>query len=307
MTQVFDPGTTCVRRVWLTLGSLSMDCHSPAAGYFVTSFDPGAPDIRAVTNVRPDDDGIDDHTQFMGARTVSVDISAIVTAGAVIDQVAAQFAPFMVPSARPTLHYVLDRPGAPERIMVVRAAQYAYKVDDNYQRDIQLQFVAADPVAYDPAPQSATSWAGSSGNIAGRRYDLTFDRTYPAGSSGPSSALLSTDGDVPVQPLLRLFGPATGAQVRFNVPGGLSGAVGMIASYTIDAGHYIEVDCNQKTAFRDGDPAQNVMAFLNWNLTMTYGWPTIVPGQASLYMAYTATSATSATQVQAFWNDGYLT
>ena len=48
----------------------------------------------------------------MGTRVVSADITALAGAGARIDDVADNFAPFMVPSARPVLHYVLDRPGA---------------------------------------------------------------------------------------------------------------------------------------------------------------------------------------------------
>jgi hypothetical protein len=286
-----------------------LDCHDEDAGYFVTAFDPGSPDVRAVVNPRPDANGIDDTTQFLGGRLISVDITAIATAGAQIDDVAASFAPFMVPSSRPELHYVLDRPGAPERVLIVRAAQYSYKVDDPVQRDIQLQFQAADPVAYDPAVQSETAWAGSSGNVAGRRYDLTYDRVYPAGSAAPSYAWLENDGDVTASPVLKLWGPATGAKVTLTIPSGPGqgnyGAVGLAASYVIAAGHYVLIDTDEKTAFLDGDTTKPVVASLDWNGLMQFGWPRI-PARSTVRMAYSGTSTTSATQATATWQNGYL-
>jgi hypothetical protein len=295
----------CVRRVWLVLDGQQLDLHDEQGGYFITEFDPGAPTVRDVTNNRPDANGLDDHTQFLGGRVVTVSLTAIRSAGAQVDAVASSFAPFMVPSARPVLHYVLDRPGAPERIMNVRAAQYAYKVNDPEQRDVQLQFVAADPLAYDPAVQSGVAFAGSAGNVAGRSYDLTFDRTYPAGSTSPSDALLVPAGDVPVAPLLRLYGPATGAAVRFTVGGANAGAVGLVASYVIAAGHYVEVDTDERTAYLDGDRTKNVLTSLNWNLIISSGWPRLAPG-VTTEMAYTGTSTTTSSQAVAFWNDGYL-
>jgi len=297
----------CARRVWLVLGASSIDCHDESAGYFVTSFDPGSPDVRAVSSNRPDADGLDDLTQFMGGRVVSVEIAAIATAGAVIDEVAAMFGPFMVPSARPEIHYVLDRPGAPERVLIGRPQSYSYKIDDAYQRDVALQFVAADPVARDPAGQSAIAWAGSSGNVAGRRYDLTFDRIYPAGSASPTPATISTPGDVAVAPLLQLYGPITGARVLFKVGATNSGGVGLVASYVIGSGHYVEIDCAQRTARLDGDPTKSVLTSIDWNyVSSSGGWPTIPPA-STVTMTYSGTSTTSATQVVATWNDGYLT
>lgn len=95
----------CIRRAWLTLGALTMPLEDESRGYFCTKLDLGYPDVRDVVNNRPDQHGIDDRTQYFGARVVSADL---VARGQPVDEVAAAFAPFMVPSVRPTLHYVLD-------------------------------------------------------------------------------------------------------------------------------------------------------------------------------------------------------
>ena len=167
-----------VRRAWLVLGSLTIQLDNPAAGWSCQSLDLGSPIVRSVMTNKPDADGIVDRTQYMGARTVVAAVSAISTAGARIDDVASAFAPFMVPSARPVLHYVLDRSGAAERTLTLRPDSYDWPIVGAIERDVALQWIAADPVARDPSVQTATAWAGS-GTGGGRTYNLTFNRVSP--------------------------------------------------------------------------------------------------------------------------------
>jgi len=292
---------TCVRQAWLTMGAATVQLHDEAAGYFVTSLDLGSPDVREVVNPRPDADGIDDRTRLLGGRVVSVDISAISDAGAQIDAVAASFAPFMVPRARPVLHYVLDRPGAPERTLIVRASAYAFKVDDDHQRDIQLQWIAADPVARDPTVKTATATAG--GTVGGGRvYNLAFPRTYPAGGGSPSAAIIHSGGDVAVQPALRIYGPITGARVTITTPDATSFQVWFVSSFTIGAGAFVDVDTNAKTAYYNGDRTQNMLGRLDWP---NVRWP-VLPVGVDNTMTLTGNATTGITQVVATWQDGYL-
>ena len=147
----------CIRRAWLTLGALTMPLEDKDAGYYCTELNLGYPEVRDVVNNRPDQHGVDDRTAYFGSRIVSANITA---QQAPVDAVAASFAPFMVPGVRPVLHYVLDRPGTPERAFTVRASGYSWPVTGSRRRDIQLQWVAADPVAVDPTPAHRDGMGG---------------------------------------------------------------------------------------------------------------------------------------------------
>ena len=292
---------TCVRRAWLTLGALSLPLEG--AGYFCTSLDLGFPEVREVSTSRPDADGLDDRTRLMGGRVVTADISALAGAGARIDEVAAAFAPFMVPSARATLHYVLDRDANTERTLTLRGSGYAVPIAGPYQRDIQLQWVAADPIARDPTIHSSTAWAGT--GVLGRVYNLVYPRVYPVGAGEAVVGEIVGHGDVPIQPYLRIFGPVTDAYVYFSsqAPPYHAGWIGVRGR--IDAGHFVGLDTRAHTAYLDDDPTQSVLARLDWN---NLQWPVLPnwPATTGLYFTQ-GTGTTSSTQVVAEWQDGYLT
>jgi hypothetical protein len=295
--------TACPTHAWLTLGALRVDLEDQSQGWFLEALDLGYPVVRDVVTNRPDTDGIDDRTQFFGSRAISASVKAVPGAGAAMNAVAASFAPFMVPSARPVLHYVLERPGNPERTIVVRAAGYAWPLNDPGFRAIQLQWIAADPIAKDPAAQSATAYAGSSAG-AGRRYNLAFNRTYPGGTGSAATATLYSPGDVTVRPLLRIYGPVTAPVVAFS---GGNGVAAFLPTLTVSGGQYVEVDCAARTAYVNGDRTQNVLTQMDWvTMNANGGWPRIPP-RTSVTMTFTGQSTSDTTQVQATWNDGYLT
>jgi hypothetical protein len=297
------PPTTCVRRAWLTLATSTMLLEDPSSGYFCSSLDLGYPAVRAVITDRPDADGADDRTKYFGARTITAQIDVLAGAGAQIDAVASSFAPYMVPSARPVFHFVLDRPGATERTVTVRPAGYAWAVVGDNQRAVHLQFVAADPAFSDPATQTVvTAWTGGSGG--GRVYSLTFPRSYPAGGGAPTSATILSNGDLPVTPLLTIYGPVTGPDIQFAPTVGPTVHVRFLTSYNVGAGHYVVVDTNAKTALLDGDPTQNVITAIDWSRTV---WPVLPVAPASTVMTISGSNTTGVSQVQASWRDKYLT
>ena len=301
------PPATCVRRAWLTLGALSVDLENRAGGWFCTSLDLGYPEVRAVVNNRPDQDGADDRTAYFGPRTITANVTALVGAGARIDDVADGFAPFMAPSARPVLHYVLDRPGVAERTITMRAAGYAWKVEGDNQRDIQLQWVAADPNVYDPNTQTVIAWSGST-TANGRVYPLTFARTYPTGGGQGNVGQITPAGDLGVQPLLRFYGPVTAPRAIFNIPigGGQYSTqyVAFVSGFVLSAGQWVDVDTKAKTAYRQSDVTQPAFSSINFALTT---WPVCPPQVTTSLQLSGSGSMSGVTQVQAIWNDAYLT
>jgi hypothetical protein len=235
-------------------------------------------------------------------------VHAIVGAGARIDAVASAFAPYMVPSARPVLHYILDRPGLAERTLTLRPAAYGWPVEGPTERAIALQWVAPDPIVRDPNVATQTAWAGAATG-GGRLYPLTFDRIYPPGGA-TTTADLFTAGDVPARPLLRVYGPITRAQVIFEriSDGEQIGLVPFVAGYQIAAGTFVEVDTAAHTAYLNGDRGRSALSALDW---ISLRWPLVPlePDGAHMLLAGDPSGlvTTGITQVQAAWQDGYLT
>ena len=247
---------------------------------------------------------------YVGSRVVSADITTLRGAGARVDAVASSFAPYMVPSARPVLHYILDRPGAAERTLTLRASGYQWPIVGPDQRDIQLQFVAADPIPRDANQQTATAWSGSS-TTQGRTYNLVPNRIYPPGGSSGSNAYIYSYGDVPIHPRLLIYGPVTNPGVTFYIyraatgpPDSIPSRVLFTGGLIVSAGHFIDVDTARKTAYMDSDPNQSVLPYVDWTNTR---WPQlpVVPGYSLMGMSGTSTSGI--TQTQCTWRDGFLT
>jgi hypothetical protein len=281
---------TCVRQAWLVLGGNTIQLDNPAGGYMCQSLDLGTPIMRTVMSNRPDGDGIIDRTQYMGARTVVAAITALTGAGAQIDAVAASFAPFMAPSQRPVLHYVLDRPGAPERTLTLRPDSYDWPIVGAAQRDIALQWIAPNPISYSATQSSLIV---------------------------TSNTTLTSPGDVLVRPVLTVTGPVTGPTLHFvpflagNVSAGPQQQFDFVNTFTVAAGHTLVVDCAAHTAILDGASVLNQViwsAALNaWPALPSYGTGGATPTPAAHSACYFGGSATTgATACVASWYDGYL-
>jgi hypothetical protein len=301
------PPATCARRAWLTMAGRSLPLEDPAAAYYCTELDLGYPDVREVVNNRPDQHGTDDRTALMGAREISASIETGAGGAFTPDEIAALFAPFMVPSARPRLHYVLDRPGAPERVVVVRPAGYAWPVSGKRSWELNLQWVAPDPTIWSAETKTAIAWAGAS-TVEGRTYDLVFPRIYPAGSAVATPAFPDNAGDLPAYPILRIYGPVTAPAV--NVESYLEGVQTAAAALIfqpgalIDPGAYVEVNTRDHTATLNGDPAVSVVGWIDWTATR---WPVFAPLPQTNRLAISGSSTSHISQVMAIWREGFLT
>jgi hypothetical protein len=289
------------------MGERVIPLEDDVAGYACTELDLGYPEVRDVVSNNPDQDGITDRTTFMGSRQMSAAIRAhggTMTA----DEIGAIFAPFMVPNARPELHYVLDRPGAPERFAIVRAAGYTWPISGKPTREIGLQWVAADPIVRDPLQRLATAMAGGS-TVAGRGYPLQHNRIYPPGGGVATTGEIRSDGDIVVRPLLRIWGPITNPVVTLTPttgsdPAGPDASIRFVTGFIINAGTYVDVDTAAKTAFVGGDPTRSVMAQIDWAQSV---WPVLPTLPYWTWLTITGDSTAAATQVQALWYDGFLT
>jgi hypothetical protein len=179
-------------------------------------------------------------------------------------------------------------------------------IEGPYQRDIQLQWVAPDPIIRDPEMQSAIAWAGTL--EGGRTYNLTFNRIYPVGGGAPTIPEWSPPGDLPSEPRIMIYGPITGPRVELRavIPGSTAtvyGTVSFESGFHIDAGRWVDVDCRTHTALLDSDPTQPVLNRLVFGDT---AWPFVWPDPYHNYMALTGGSTSGISQAQCFWQNGFL-
>jgi hypothetical protein len=287
----------CARRAWLTLGSLTMPLEG--RGYFCTKLDLGSPTMREVVDNRPDQHGTIDRTALLGSRVVTIELTALAGAGARIDQVASAFAPFMDPAARPVLHYVLDRLDNPERVLPLRSSAFAWPIVGPYQRDVQLTFVAPDPVVRSPVVRQASAWAGMAGG-PGRTYDLTFDRIYPPAAGMAITGFAANAGDLAAQPVVRVHGPGSHLLVDFWEA---STTLVFDPTYTLGVGHYVDVDSLHRTVIDDA--GVSCYEHVEWtNGARAALWPVIPVGGTHFSMS--ADGGSGITQAQVFWQEAYL-
>jgi hypothetical protein len=292
----------CVRKAWLVLGNQSIQLEDRAAGYLLSSLDLGYGSPRVVDNNRPDADGVDDRTQFQGGRVVSADLTALTDLGARVDEVALSFGPYMQASQRPVLHYVLDAGSNPERTLTLRPDGYAFKIEDTGERDIHLQWVAPDPIAYDPISKLATAWAGATVQH-GRQYPLSFPRTYASGPGGVRvDAVFSVTGDYPAQPVIRIYGPITNPRVLFAPNGGGLGPQ-IPLKYQIGGGQHVTVDTKAHTVYLGEDSTASLLSAVDW---VNLWWPVLTPQISPITMILQGTNTTGLSQAQATWTEGYL-
>jgi hypothetical protein len=293
------------RKAWLVLGQLTRPLDDLVSGWACTSLDLGGPVVREVVNNSPDQHGTDDRTQYLGSRVVTANITAVPDGSVPLDEIVQGFAPFLDPSARPELHYTLMDTSGLERVLILRATAWSAEMSQPVRRDFQLSWVAPDPIIRSAVAASATAWSGSS-VVAGRVYNLTFNRAYPAGSGGYIEGIIVSNGDLPVAPVLQLFGPITDPQIFFYPSvGSANWRFYFDTGFRVDAGHFLQIDCAARTAYLDNDPTQNMLPFIDW--VQSRLWPQLPVAPTRTNMSLYGSSATNSTQVRATWNDRFVT
>jgi hypothetical protein len=323
------PRLASTRQGYLSLGSRQVWLDDLDRGWACQELNVGYPSVREVVNNRPDQHGTDDQTAYFGSRAVTANITSFRDRGTMaIDDIAALFAPFMVPAARPVLTYSTHSNVGRWRRLTLRPADFTSPMNSIAIRSIHLGFVAPDPVARDIEQSVARGKAGDSVRD-GRYYDgpparpatdfgvidstgntgwgFHPDRQYPEGGSDPTVGRIFNAGDVPISPLLRVWGPIDGPIISggyLDIYANMDRRWRVVCrpSLHIDEGQYVDIDTDRKTAVRGGT-CQSVLAQVAW---MDTTWPAISPGATS-DLRLEGTSTRDATMVEAFWRNGYLT
>lgn len=236
-------------------------------GWFVQSLDVGYPAVRQVVNNRADADGTYDSTQYFGARTVSLVLRAVGDRRASFEELSK----FLRPSTRPVLFFTVD--GTERRVRLRPNGRSSAFVGSPNSQEFLAQWVAPDGVV-EAADESVAVAQASTGGEAGRTYDLTFDRFYPATSPVGSVTVVNAGTASAQDFVISLFGPCvnprfenltTGQQIRFLT--------------TLTAGQFLEVRVRDRTVRLNGLAAQNRYNTLDF---ATSEWFDLPPGASLL-------------------------
>jgi hypothetical protein len=283
-------------------------------GWVCTELDLGYPDIREVTNNAPIQHGIDDVTAYFGGRVVTASITAVPDGTLPLDDIVSLFGRYTNPGARPELHFTRQSASYDERMLLLRASGWSAPMGVPSKREFQLSWVAPDALIRNAIISVSSAWVGED-DQGGRVYeppDLAayggVDRDYSTVVGSPSvpGAPVSR-GDLPVSPLLRIYGPITQPVVRLSgvapdrTP--VQAQVAFGSTLVIGSGEWVDVDCKARTANRNGDPAQSVFSEIEFDATQ---WPLIYPVPWTNVLELTGSSASPHTLVEARWQDAFL-
>ena len=284
-------------RLELSVAGRVLDLMDAGQGFRVASLDLGYPAVRADVTDAPVRPGTIDTTSLFGARAVTIAGTILASASGSRSASLALLAPFMDPAARPVLTYQTED-DVEARSLVLRADTVTAPFDSPTVTTWTASWVAPGGLAQGIVEHSAV--CGPSFLItAGRPYDLTFDRHYPA-SLPASSVSVVPDGDYPTPPVFTINGPATGAQITVTDADGSSATITLQSSYTVAAGHYVVIDCGARTIV--DDQGANVYGDA---LESFATWPTLTPGEVNV-ISFFATGTAGATSLEITWYDRWL-
>lgn len=233
------------------LGELPVDCEH---GYVVTSLDIGPAEVRAVTRHRALADGVDDHTQYLGARAVTMTVRLMdktFDRQLLIDALMA----YQSPRRRYQMEWHV--PGSSERRALTLSPRGAgVPISAPNFEQLAFQWVAPDGVIRSPEPLCIEINPATDVEL-GRAYP----EVYPDGGRGPYPPMLALGerllvnlGNEVADWRAQIYGPATNPEVRVN---GVVMSFDTNGGVDLAAGESLVIDTKERTALLNGDPAQS--------------------------------------------------
>tara|TARA_R110000823_G_scaffold1464_2_gene5717 strand:+ start:527 stop:1411 length:885 start_codon:yes stop_codon:yes gene_type:complete len=253
----------------ISLGGGLRECN--AAGYIVTGWEIGFPGARPVVRNRALSDGTIDSTRFIGSRAVSMAITLDVTKQdpqISIDNLTA----YMSPRLRPRLNWTI--PGSTqERSLLVRGESAPVSIQRPQANTITASFIGVRGVLESPDESTLLITPGSDVE-AGRTYDLTFDRVYPAGA--PIGSRIAVNyGNEATDWSATIFGPAVNPTLTIN---GVDMSFDRDGGQSLSAGETLTINTRTKTIYLNNDPTASRYDKINFT---DWSWEQVrfVPGQ----------------------------
>lgn len=266
------------------LDDLTLDA---TIGVYGQTLDLGDAATRAVVSDAPDADGTDDTTEFVGARSVTLDVTVVPhLTGPSLWTLRQAIRAFTAPKLRPVM-LVQQSADAPMQRIVLRRNQFSDTIGGGPAADtakIVVQWIA--PTGILESEQIYEQAVPASG---GAGFGASFDLVFPIdwGPSAPiGSAAVVNAGDADARPLLRIYGPCDNPAIHNLTQGKQIAFVGL----TIPAGEYLEIDTRLHTVFYQGVATDSRYEYVDFP---TSAWWTLSPGDNEILFAPAAYSEPS--------------
>lgn len=259
----------------------------PRDNLIVLGLAPGSPSIRAVVENRADGDGEVDTTLRYGARTVALDLRAIDTPAAFLDELTF----FTRPSARPYL-YVEDDEWAQPRRLRLRAEQWSAPLDAEqapYVREMQAQWRCPDGVWESDDETSVIVGADAPASVG---FFAPFSAPLSlTATDATNSAQTSNVGNVETHFTARMYGPCSAPRLVNDTTGE---ELTFSSALVLAAGEYIEVDTQARTALLNSSASSSRLGYVDFSVST---WWQVQPGLQDIRFAPTSPTAGSQAEI----------
>jgi hypothetical protein len=187
--------------------------------------------------------------EFMKGRTITMEIGLEEEDTEAVEALIDRFHATFQPSAGVGyLH--MKRRNKQKRVVFCKVRRSMFKGEYQVSQGLAMgaiELFAADPRIYDA--DAHTYRVSPVTVLTGRTYDMTYDYTY-GGLGTIQSLLIGNIGNIPMYPVVRIFGPCKNPRVE-NITTGQS--VDLVI--TLASGQYIELDMDVHSALVNGEQA----------------------------------------------------
>ena len=205
-----------------------------------------------------------------------------------------RIAPYLHPGVVSELAYATD-PNAEVRRVRVRAADWSAPWENRWHVETTLGFVTVGS-PWARGPEQSFRLSPGIEEVAGRTYDLTFDRVYPAGG-GATMLRAENRGNMPAEWEATVFGPITG----FTLINTATGERLSFPDLSVPGGQNVVIDSGRRTVLANGDPGSSRYGAIDFARSR---WFHLRPGVNLLRVISSSFSAPSQTHFR--FADTYL-
>lgn len=269
---------------------------------------PGEPDVayldigdavtREVVENAPDADGTIDTTQYVGARSVTLQVVLEPTSGTTLWELRNRLRAFTAPRLRPKL-YIQIEADAPEIMLTLRRGGWSepWSPEPPLMSMAVVNWVCPSGLIESAELYSEEASAGGEVAQAGLTFNATPDFSFGGVTQASGGALADNVGNVAVWPTVTMFGPFSAGTVLRNDTTGKE--LEFLTSLSIVTGDWLRIDFAAKTIVNStGTSYYDSLDFASSE------WWQLQPGENRIYMlptTFTAPPASLLVEWRAAW------